>query len=175
MHILIGIVGLIIAAGVWAWRLRMAKQALEEVSNVAGDVIAAARRMGFKRQTNVHPVESIEEPELAVAALGVAFLDLASLPTAEQLATLKTAICNDLAVDHIKADEMLIISRWLVNECKTPQQAFSRLLKRLSKLDKNGFQPLLAVLTSMKDGSVTDLNPRQRDALGEVASIFRLT
>lgn len=174
MHILIGIVGLLIAAGVWAWRLRMAKQALEEVSNVASDVMAAARRMGFKRQTDVHPVESIEEPELAVTALGLAFLDLASLPTAEQLAALKSAICNELAVTEAKTDEMLIVSRWLVNECKTPQQAFSRLLKRLSKLDKNGFQPLLSILTSMRHGADSDLNPRQRDAIDEVANIFRL-
>ncbi|WJS84236.1 hypothetical protein [Paracoccus sp. TOH] len=173
MPALIAILGLILAAGVWAWRLRMAKQALDDVSGIAGDVIAAARRLGFRRRMNAHPVESIEEPSLAISALGLAFLDLASLPTAEQLKSLKQAVRKELAVSEIKTDEMLIVSRWLVNECKTPQMAIGRLGKRLAQLDRTGFQPLLAVLGGMEGGTDT-LSPRQRDALDEIARIFRL-
>lgn len=174
MPALLAILGLILAAGMWAWRIRMAKQALDDVSGIAGDVIAAARRLGFRRRMNVHPVESVEEPALAVSALGIAFLDLASMPTAEQLDQLKKAIQNELAVSEVKADEMMIVGRWLVNECKTPQMAITRLAKRLFNLDQAGFQPLLAVLSDMSHASATAMSPRQRDALDEISRIFRL-
>ena len=86
MPVILAILGLVLAAGVWAWRIRMARQALDDVSMMAGDVIAAARRLGFRRRLNNPSGDSVDEPELAMAAVGVAFLDLASMPTAEQLA-----------------------------------------------------------------------------------------
>ncbi|MDO5528411.1 MAG: hypothetical protein Q4F71_03320 [Paracoccus sp. (in: a-proteobacteria)] len=173
MPFLLALLGLILAAAVWIWRIRVAKQALDDISGIAGDVAAAARRLGFRRRANVHPAQSIEEPELAVAALGVAFLDLASLPTSEQLASLKAAMQRHLSVSEIKADEMLIVGRWLVNECKTPQMAISRIGKRLASLDQTGFQPLLAVLNEMI-GPGAAMSPRQREALDDISRIFRL-
>lgn len=171
MPALIAILGLIVAAGVWAWRLRTASQAL---GDVAGDVLAAARRLGFKRRANIHPVESVDEPPLAIAALGIAFLDLAALPTAEQLDGLKHSVMDRLSVSEIKADEMLIVGRWLVNECKSADAAISRLTKRLFKLDPSAFQPLLAVLGDVGASNAGGLSPRQREALDEVARIMRL-
>ena len=52
MPVILAILGLVLAAGVWAWRIRMARQALDDVSMMAGDVIAAARRLGFRRRLN---------------------------------------------------------------------------------------------------------------------------
>lgn len=173
MHILIAILGLVMAAGVWAWRIRMARDAMTEVSGLAGDVVSAARRLGFRRKTNVHPVESVDEPALAITGVALAFVDLASLPTAEQLANLKAALQRQLAVTEVKADEMLIVSRWLVNECKGADSAVTRLTKRLQKLDPTGFQPLLAMLGDVESHAA--LGPRQRDALDDIARIFRLT
>lgn len=171
MAALIALFGFVVAAGVWAWRLRTASQAL---GDVAGDVVAAARRLGFRRRANVHPVESVDEPPLAIAALGVAFLDLAALPTAEQFAALKASLRDRLSVSEVKADEMLIVGRWLVNECKTADAAITRLTKRLFKLDPAAFQPLLAVLGDVGASNADGLSPRQREALDEVARIMRL-
>lgn len=173
MHILIGLVGLVLAAGVWAWRLRMAKTALDDVAGIAGDVMAAARRLGFRRKLNVHPVESVEEPGLAISALGLAFLDLAAMPTAEQLAGLKSTLAATLGVSEIKADEMMIVGRWLVNECKSPDAAITRLGKRLYQLDATAAPQLLAVLNAVGQ-SGGGLSPRQRDSLDEIARQLRL-
>lgn len=173
MHILIGLFGLILAAGVWAWRLRAAKAALDDVAGIAGDVMAAARRLGFRRKLNVHPVESVDEPGLAVTALGLAFLDLASLPTAEQLGALKASVARHLQVSEIKADEMAIVGRWLVNECKGADPAISRLSKRLYQLDPAAAPVLLAVLNDVGTAG-GGLSPRQRDALEDIARALRL-
>lgn len=173
MPVILAILGLVLAAGVWAWRIRMARQALDDVSMMASDVIAAARRLGFRRRLNTHPVDSVDEPELAMAAVGVAFLDLASMPTAEQLAGLKQSLSRHLGVSEIKADEMMIVGRWLVNECKGATSAVSRLTKRLYQLDQGAFTPLLVVLNDIGQ-SGGGLGPRQRDALDDIARIMRL-
>lgn len=151
----------------------MAKDALNDVAGVASDVLSAARRLGFRRKANVHPVESVDEPELAIAGASLAYLDLAAMPTAEDLANLKLVMQSELAVSEVKADELLIVARWLVNECKGADAGMTRLTKRLQKLDPAGFQQLLAVLGKMN--SSASPSPRQRDALDEVARIFRLT
>lgn len=173
MPVILGLIGLILAAGFWAWRIRMAKQALDDVSLMAGDVIAAARRLGFRRRLNLHPVESVDEPDLAIAAIGVAFLDLAAMPTAEQVETLKGSLAAHLGVSAARADEMVIVGRWLVNECKGADAAVGRVTKRLYELDKQGFTNLLAVLGDMGQ-SGSGLSPRQRDALDDIARIMRL-
>lgn len=174
MPFILAILGLVVAAGVWAWRIRMARQALDDVSMMAGDVIAAARRLGFRRRTNIHPVESVDEPELAIAAIGLAFLDLAAMPTAEQLAGLKDSLSRHLGVSEVKAEELMIVGRWLVGECKGADSAVSRLTRRLYRLDQQAFTGLLAVLNDVGQ-SGGGLGPRQRDALDEIARQMRLT
>lgn len=174
MPYLISLMGLLAGAAIWIWRIRMAREALDEVSGIASDVVSAARRLGFRRRANTHPVESIDEPELAITAIGIAFLDLASLPTAEQLAQLKSALSAQLAVSADKADEMMIVGRWLVNECRGPDRAVERITKRLYQLDKQGFVTLLPVLKTIESDAGGVLSQRQRDALDDIARIMRL-
>ena len=68
---------------------------------------------------------------------------------------------------------MMIVGRWLVNECKGATSAVSRLTKRLYQLDQGAFTPLLAVLNDIGQ-SGGGLGPRQRDALDDIARIMRL-
>src|SRR5690606_37386363 len=88
MPILIALIGVLGVAYVWYWRMKSAAQITSDLADVAGDVMAAARRFGFRRRTNLHPVESVDDPKLAIAGLAVAYLELAGLPTAEQRSAL---------------------------------------------------------------------------------------
>lgn len=151
----------------------MAKQALDDVSLMAGDVIAAARRLGFQRRLNAHAVESVDEPDLAIGAIGVAVLDLAAMPTSEQVEALKVSLTRHSGVSAVRADEMIIVGRWLVNECKEADAAIARVTKRLYELDKQGFTNLLAVLSDIGQ-SGNGISTRQRDALDDIARIMRL-
>ncbi|KGJ06448.1 hypothetical protein SAMN04487972_101106 [Paracoccus halophilus] len=174
MPFIIALLGLVLAAGVWAWRIRMAAQVSRDLADMAGDVISAARRLGFRRRLNVHPVESIEEPALAIAGIGIAFLELSSLPTAEQQKQLGDSIARNCNESQTRADELMIVGRWLVSECKGPQTAIPRLTKRLYQLDKTAFQPLLSVLDDVGQAGGS-LSPRQRDALDEVSRGMKLS
>lgn len=167
------VLGIISAAAVWYWRISMAREAAREIGNIAGDLINAPRRLGFRRRANAHPVEGVDDPKLAVAAISLAFLELSGMPSRDDQDALASALSRQLGLPRADADEMLILGRWLIGECQGPQPAITRLTKRLGKLDPAGFQSLLPVLDVI--GAHTGgMSAKQRDALDEIARILKL-
>jgi hypothetical protein len=177
MPYLIALFGLIVGAYIWIQRARMAAEATHELAGVAQDVLAAAKRFGFRRKLNLHPVESLEDPDVAIAGAGVAFLELGGLPTAEQQDKLIASLQSHLGQSQNKAEEAAILGRWLVAESGGALPGLERLTRRLYKLrGAPSFQPLMSVLKDVaaasRDGAVS---ARQREALDEIARLFRIT
>ena len=176
MPILVGL--LAIAAGVYFWILRTRNAALMagDLADMAQDVLGAARRFGFRRRANIHPVDSLDDPNLATAALGIGFLELGGLPLAEQLDALTRSLQLNLAQSHNQAKEAMILGRWLIGECGGPQPGIDRLARRLWKLNAmTAFQPLMAVLKDIVSAGDTAISPRQKEALDGIARVFRIT
>jgi hypothetical protein len=174
---IIALFGVIVAAYFWIQRARMAAEATQELVGVAQDVLAAAKRFGFRRKLNLHPVESLEDPDVAIAGAGVAFLELGGLPTAEQQDRLIASLQSHLGQSHNKAEEAAILGRWLVAESGGALHGLDRLTRRLHKLrGSQSFQPLMAVLKDVasagRDGS---LSTRQSEALEEIARLYRIS
>ncbi|MDH5452473.1 MAG: hypothetical protein OEY05_12190 [Paracoccaceae bacterium] len=176
MPVLIGLLGVIAVAFFWVTRMRQAAEMTHELANVAGDVMAAARRLGFRRRTNTHPVESIEEPALGIGALAQAFLELGGLPTEEQQDALIKSVQIHTGQSLQDAEETLILGRWLINQCNGPEPAIERLARKLAKLDRVGsFDPLMSVLNDIAHASRTGaLSDKQLDALTEIARYFKV-
>lgn len=177
MPVLIALLGIIATAAIWYWRAKAAGQAAQDLAGVAQDVISAARRFGFRRRYNEHPVESLQDGDVAIAGAGLAFLELSGLPTAEQQDALMISLQRHLGYDRAKADEAVILGRWLINESNGAEPALKRLTKRVWKLKgAEGFTPLMQVIkdvsTASRDGQ---LSPRQREALDDVARQFRVS
>lgn len=176
MPYIIALVGLIGAACFWLNRARNAADATRELTGVAQDVMAAARRFGFRRRLNTHPVESLDDPDVAMAAAGIAFLELGGLPTAEQQDALIVGLQHHLGQSRNKAEEAVILGRWLVAECGGAQAGLTRLTRRLFKLKGTpGFEPLMAVLKDVAASGRSGLSDRQREALAEIAALYRIT
>ncbi|MEZ5778397.1 MAG: hypothetical protein R3E44_08550 [Paracoccaceae bacterium] len=176
MPIIIGLIGAVTVAFIWIMRMRNAAEMTHELAGVAQDVMSAARRLGFRKKYNTHPVESVDEPHLAISAIAIAFLELDGLPTAEQQDALLRSLQSHTGQGLKDAEESLILGRWLVNESNGPAPAVSRLARRLAKIDRaGGFNPLMGVLndiaTAGRGGVVSD---RQKDALAEIARAFKL-
>ncbi|MFV0385572.1 hypothetical protein [Paracoccus sp. (in: a-proteobacteria)] len=167
------VIGAVLAASFWIWRIRTAGQAARELVNMAGDVMGAARALGFRRRANVHPVESVDDADLAMTGIAMAFLELDGLPTRDDQQALAQTIGRHTGCGKDKVEEMMIVGRWLVNECKGPQPAVTRMVKRLNRLDKTSFQTLLPILNDIgqRSGGLSD---RQRDALAEIARVMKL-
>ena len=141
---------------------------------MAGDVMNAARRFGFRRRANMHPVDALDDADVAIAAIGIAFLELGGLPSVEQQNALIRSLQQGSAQSHDKAQEAIILGRWLVGECGGAQQGFDRLARRLYKLrGHDGFDPLMQVLRDVAQAAGT-LSPRQSEALAGLSAAFRL-
>ncbi|WP_112309235.1 hypothetical protein [Pseudogemmobacter bohemicus] len=177
MPVLIALLGIIATAAIWYWRMKAAGQAAQDLAGVAQDVMSAARRFGFRRRYNEHPVESLQDGDVAIASAGLAFLELSGLPTAEQQDALLISLQSHLGFDRAKAEEAVILGRWLINESQGPESGLKRLTKRVWKLKgAGGFAPLMQVIRDVtaasRDGQ---LAPRQRDALDDIARQFRVS
>jgi len=176
MPFLIAALGALIAAYFFFVRARNVGHMAGDLIDVAQDVRLAARRFGFRRKTNVHPVETIEDPKLAVGAIATSFVELEDLPTKEQRDALQTALREAYRLDAKEAEEITVLGHWFVSECGGAEQAITRLGRKLYKLDgKNSFAPLLTILNATAQANGSGLNAHQRSALDEVKRAFRIT
>lgn len=175
MPYLVALAGLVAAAYIWIIRARHAAEVTQDLAGVASDVMAAARRFGFRRRHDTHAVDNVDDRNLAIGGLAVAFMELAGLPTAEQQNAVMTSLRNRLDVGAKDAEEYLILGRWLMNECNGPQPGIARLSRRLAKIDRErSFEPLMAVLKDVALASRGGLSDRQREALAEVSRAFKV-
>lgn len=175
MPYIVALIALIGGAYIWAQRLRGAAQITQELSGVASDVMAAARRFGFRRKGAEHPVESLDDADVAIAGAGIAFLELGGLPTAEQQENLVRSLQSRLNMPHARAQEALILGRWLMSESGGAQPGFTRLVRKLARMrGQDGFEPLMLVLRDEAEAAAGVMSQRQGEALDEVKVIYRL-
>jgi hypothetical protein len=175
MPFILGLLALIGAAYFWAQRARNAAEVTRELAGVASDVAAAARRFGFRRRNNAHPVEALEDANVAVAGAGIAFLELGGLPSTEQQDKLIISLQTRLNMDHDQAKEAVILGRWLVTESQGPQPGLTRLVRKYHKMKGiAGFEVLMMVLRDVTEANTGVMSPQQGDALDEVRHIYRL-
>ena len=172
MHIIAGILGLAVAAYFIILRARRGAEVASDVMDMAGDVAAAARRFGFRRRYNTHPVDSVEEPHLAIAALATAFIALDDLPTADDRKRLDIALRKHLDLDAKGAEEIEVLGQWLVSECNGAEAAVPRLAKRLNKID--GGTSFTTLMEVIQTAARPPLSQRQTEALGDIKTAFRL-
>ncbi|TDT77238.1 hypothetical protein BDE40_0518 [Litoreibacter halocynthiae] len=175
MPILIAIIGALGAAAYWYFRMRDIGVAGRDLVNVANDVRLAARRFGFKRNANVHPAESIEDPKVAIGALAVAFLELDDLPSQEARIAMTRELQQATNVTLEDAEELAILGRWMMSECGGPEQTVTRLSKKLYKLGgSEHLAPLMQVLNAIGTSGNGTLSERQRSALDDIKYAFKL-
>lgn len=109
---------LAIEMGGYFWRNRAGNAAhmAGDLADMAQDALGAARRFGFRRQANIHPVDRLEDGNVAVAALSIGYLEPGGLPWAEQQDWLIRALQINLAMSHGAAQEAVVSGRWLITE-----------------------------------------------------------
>lgn len=175
MPFILSILGVLAAAYYWMYRMRGAAEMAGELADVASDVLSAARRFGFKRKLNLHPVESIEDPNLAIAGIAVSFLELDDFPTTAHRDALNVQLRSQLRVDQPTADELIILGRWFMTESGGAAPAIARMSRKLNKIDgAKSLEPLLTIVQNTLTSGGSGLNDRQREALDDLRRAFRL-
>ncbi|MCP3972452.1 MAG: hypothetical protein GY717_19445 [Rhodobacteraceae bacterium] len=175
MPYIIALLGVLGAAYFWLSRVRNAAAMTNELADMAGDVMAAARRLGFRRRSNTHPVDSIDDPGLAVGGLGVAFVLLGGTPTTEQKSALLRGLQTRLSPPLAKAEEIEVLGHWFVNECNGPGAAIPRLGKRIYQLSgTEHLETSMGLVSDCVAAGSGELTDRQREALHDVKRVFRV-
>jgi hypothetical protein len=171
MHIVIAALGILTAIYFFVIRARNAAEMTTELLDVADDVRAAARRFGFRRTKALHPVDGIEDANTAAATIAMAYLELHGLPTEEKKDALLRSIQHRLQVSHKDAEELMILGRWLMNECQGPSPAIARAARRLYRITGGNPGPLLDVIGDISEEPLSD---QQKDALDDIRTAFRM-
>jgi hypothetical protein len=172
MPFILSLIAIAGAAYFWFNRAQNAKDAAVDLLDAANDVRLAARRFGFKRRTNVHPVDDIEEPAVAIATIATAFIELDDLPTQEQRNQLSVQLQYQLNQDPKSTEELMVLGRWLMQQCGRPDAAISRVTRRLHKFDGvHSLEPLMTVLKNLAGENLSD---SQSDSIAEITRAFRL-
>lgn len=158
-----------VGGAIWWWIRSNPREALDVAHDAAITLRNAPRRLAFRRQTNQHPVEGIDDPNIAICAIAQAFIELDNLPTQELRHKLHVLVRQKLRYDEEEAEEVEVLGRWLMTQCDGPAPAITRLGKRLYKLD-GSWSLLQDVLMGLVDG---DLSERQTSAIHDLKVAFK--
>lgn len=175
MHILAGLLALAVGIYFFVIRARNAVEIADDIADMTQTALGAARRFGFRRRANVHPVECIEDPKLAVAGLATAYAELDALPTQEVRTGLLVGFQSALGVSRDEADELAALGQWFVNECKGPDAAIPRISRKLARLDgAQGLVSTMEVVKQVTAASGGNPSEKQTEALTEMQRIFKV-
>lgn len=165
MHIIVGIL-LAVGGAIWWWARRNPGDALDVADDVVTIARNAPRKIAFNRQLKAHPVEGIDDPRLAVAAIGNAFISLDDLPTSDARQKLYVALRTTYRMDEETAQEMQSLAQWLQEQCGGAEETMSRVGRRLYKLNQGvSWGELQDVLGAVAGD---DLSERQVEAITDL-------
>ena len=137
-------------------------------------VRAAAKRIGFKAQPNVHSIVGINNPDLCVASMAFAFaqMDESAVPCTKRL---PQSLEKHLQIDTQNISDFCTLAPWLVAQGGGSTPAFEHLTKRLKQLDHGAhFGKMMSVLGDITAVGAKGMpSPAQADAMGALARIFR--
>ena len=167
MPILIFLTKVLGGAAIWFWRARGATDAAREAVEMGRDVVGAARQWNFKRRTNVHPVDAVDDPTIAKGALATVLVALGGLPTAEDRGRLLLALQSQMEISLQEAEELVTLGHWLGQQCGGPAAAVPRLSRRLARIGGPGAADDMVDLAEIALRG--EPNDAQADALSEVA------
>lgn len=170
MPILLAILAAI-GGAIWWWVRANPRDALSIADDAVTIARNAPRKIAFRRQTKMHPVEGIDDPRLAVATIAGAFLGLDDLPTREDRDRLNVILRKTYRLDTETAQEMAVLANWLQGQCGGASETVSRVARRLFKLEGDAsWDDLTGVLSELVGD---DLSQRQLDAVQDLKLAFR--
>ncbi len=159
-----------LGGALWWWARQNPRDALDMAADAATTVRNAPRKMAFRKQTNAHPVEGIDDPCIAICAIAQAFIELDDLPTKEQRDGLHILLRTKLRCSEDEAQEMEVLGRWLQGQCQSPEAAITRLARRLRKIDGDASWDLLQdMLGNLVEG---ELSQNQVSAIADIKRAF---
>jgi uncharacterized tellurite resistance protein B-like protein len=121
------VMGVATAAWLWYRRAKHAKEVADEVFGLARDMRLATRRLGFRRRSDVHPADCVEDPRLAVAGIVSAIAQMRGPLSHTAVAVFTAEVGETFDATPAQADDIVAFGRWIAQECGSPEMAARKL------------------------------------------------
>ncbi|MEZ5945539.1 MAG: hypothetical protein R3C13_06310 [Hyphomonas sp.] len=128
MHILLFLLGLIAAFGIWSWRIRMAREGAREAFKLAQGAANLPRKMAFRYKASQNGLSLIQDPREAAAIL---LMEIARARggtlTERQSETIEREIVHHFQFTPAEAEELAAHAAWVTNTAPSPAETVRRL------------------------------------------------
>ncbi len=157
MPVIIAVLGAIAAAAYWMYRMKDAKNAAQDLMEMGNDVRLAARRFQYKRRTNVHPIDGVDDARLVAAGIMAIAAEMdGAITKAEQDVMMDQAVSTFNCTD-VDAEEFIVFGRWLAAQGNNRDETLRRLIKRVITL--GGVEAVPDMITMVKAVGMADGGP----------------
>ncbi len=173
MPILLAILGILGAAAVWYWRIKNASEMSADLLDAANNVRLAARRFNYKRRNKTHPADCVDDPRVAAAAIIVAVGGMETEFSAEHHAAAVVQCQSKFDCPEKDANDIMILGKWIAQQCNTKDEAVRRLSKRLFSLSGAEAGPdLVEMVNAIAKVDEKPGDSREADAMAQIKRTF---
>ena len=174
MPVLIAIAGLLVGALIWYNRIKAAGYAAGELKDAANDVRLAARRFGFKRKANVHPIDTLDDARLAAAGIVAATVQMDGLWDQSMSDAMVQQAQSVFGTDLGEAEEIVIFARWIADQGKNPHETVRRLARRLKKLAGiEALEDTVQMIAAVSKRGGKELSENAKDSIATVERVLK--
>ena len=174
MPVLIAIVGLLVGALIWYNRMKQAGYVAGELKDAANDVRLAARRFGFKRRANVHPIDTLDDARLAAAGIVAATVQMDGLWDQSMSDAMVQQAQSVFNVDLGEAEEIVIFARWIAAQGSNPHETVRRLARRLKRLaGQEAMADTVQMIQGVSGRNGRALSPDAEDSIATVERVLK--
>jgi hypothetical protein len=139
MPFLLGLLTLLVAIGVWAWRLRMARRGLDAAADIAKTVANAPRRFAFKYKAGKGGLDLIEDAREAAAIMMMEVALARGGPlTPRQGEIIESEIRHHFHYSARDAEDLATHAAWVCQSSPPPKETMRRLSQLIVKASQIG-------------------------------------
>lgn len=156
MGVVAGILAVLAGIGVLLWRIQVASDAARGAVDAASDAHSLYRRFLWGRKASRSPIDLVEDPREAAAAMMVALAQYDGALTSDEQQLIVSEMQTAFDASQKDADELLARGRWLVRDIGDLDGALKRLLppvqKRLGDAEKRQLVEMLRTVVGPSPG-----------------------
>jgi uncharacterized tellurite resistance protein B-like protein len=116
MHILAALVAVLGVLAIVLWRMSQAANAARDIAGAAEEAHSFWRRLMLRRKAGKHPLDSIQDPREAAAAMMVAIAQWDGALTEREEAAIREEMQAHFEVGEPEAGELVARGRWLAED-----------------------------------------------------------
>ena len=130
MHILLMIIGVLSAIGVWIWRIQMAAHAAKEIGEFAKGAANLPRKLAFRRKSGKAGSDLVSDPREAAIILMLEIARAGGEVSREQKDVIEELLIENFDFTAEDAEEVMTQAAWV----SSPEAGTDKLIRRMVKI-----------------------------------------